>query len=100
MVSELNERQIRPHERDGMRFTESMARAVVINEARDILSWMLCNEPAWRAQMKDISQRYFGPDQRNGWNSWLIMLRGKPVLWCDGPISGLETLTPVELESA
>lgn len=95
------ERQIRPHERDGMRFADSMARVCIVREPKDILSYLLCLHGKLRPELKDIAQRYFGPDQRNGWNSWLITLRGTPVLWCDGPISGLSALPPpVEMESA
>lgn len=102
-------RQIRPYERKGMRFEESMAQVSALDPAhlqdpgdwpKAVLSYLLCTRPDLRPELKDIAQRFFGPDHRNGWNSWLITLRGHPVLWCDGPISEIPMLTPVELESA
>lgn len=93
---------LRPHESDGTSFVDSMAQAVLVREAapKDVLAWLLCHRPHLRAQTDKLAQRFFGRDQRNGWSSWLITHGTKAVLWSDGPIHGLEMLSPiVELQS-
>jgi hypothetical protein len=78
-----------------------MARRVLIeDEVQSLLAYLRCHYPQLRAEMKDLSIRFFGRDQRNGWHCWLISLRNKPVLWADGPVSGLTFLQPLVLVNA
>lgn len=93
--------QIRPHESRCTSYTDSMAHVVLIDdEVQSLLAYLRCHCAGLRPEMKDISMRFFGRDQRNGWHCWLISLRNKPVLWADGPISGLTFLQPLELVSS
>ncbi len=94
MILEPDDKKIRlrPHMVD---YEQSMAQACYIEEAKDVLSYIHCYQPELRPQMRDIAQRYFGPDTRNGWRSWLISLRATPVLWTDKQVPDIETLRPL-----
>lgn len=81
--------QIRPHVSD---YIQSMSRAVYINDADDLFAYVRCHYPEKRARDAEFTQRHFGPDHRNGWDSWLIMLRKSPLLWADAPVPGLTQL--------
>jgi hypothetical protein len=84
--------RLRPHMVD---FAHSMALACYIAEAADVLAYLRCHYPDKRPEARDIAQRYFGVDQRNGWRSWLISLRAAPLLWTDKPVPGIAELRPL-----
>ena len=83
--------RMRPH---GGRYEDEMANAVYIEEAADVLAYIHCFYPDKAPAMKDIAQRYFGLDARNGWHSWLITLRRTPFLWTDKEVPGIQLLEP------
>jgi hypothetical protein len=90
--------QIRPHESRCASYDDSMSRVVFIeDDPLSVVAYLYCHYPQLRAEMKNLSIRFFGRDQRNGWQSWLISLSNKPVLWADGPISGLTFLQALDL---
>lgn len=84
--------RMRPH---GVRYEEEMARAIYIEEAKDVLSYIHCFCPGRQPDPRKLAQRYFGIDARNGWHSWLITLRASPILWADKQIPGIRLLEPV-----
>lgn len=85
--------RMRPH---GGRYEDEMASAVYIEEAADVLAYIHCFYPGRAAKMKEIEQRYFGLDARNGWQSWLITLRRTPLLWTDKEVPGIRLLPAAE----
>jgi hypothetical protein len=84
--------RMRPH---GGRYEDEMAKAVYIDEAADVLAYIHCFCPRRKPAMKEIAQRYFGLDARNGWHSWLITLRASPIIWTDKEVPGIRLLEPV-----
>lgn len=84
--------RMRPH---AGRYEDEMTRAVYIDEAADVLAYIHCFHAGRRPAMRDIAQRYFGLDARNGWHSWLITLRSSPILWTDKEVPGIQLLEPV-----
>lgn len=89
--------QLRPHRGS---FEESLKQTLFIQDADDVLAYLLCYYPELHARPEDLGQRYFGLDTRCGWNSWIITVRGASVLWSDGPIPNLSRDSAVETESA
>lgn len=79
----------------GGRYEDEMRSAVYIEEADDVLAYLHCYQPHLQPERKDLAQRYFGKDIRNGWHSWLITLRTTPVLWTDKQVPGIRLLDPV-----
>lgn len=77
------------------RYEDQMSEAVYIEEADDVLAYIHCFYSAERPDMQVIAQRYVGIDARNGWYSWLISLRGSPILWADKQVPGIKQLDPV-----
>jgi hypothetical protein len=84
--------RLRPHMVD---YPQSMARACYVAEAADVLAYIRCHYPEKHVDMRDIAQRFFGVDQRNGWRSWLISLRATPILWTDKRVPGISELRPL-----
>jgi hypothetical protein len=84
--------RIRPHM---PAFAFSMAGTCYIADAADVLAYINCFYPEKHARMSDLAQRYFGPDIRNGWDSWLISSCASPILWADKPVPGIPELQPL-----
>lgn len=84
--------QIRPHVSD---YDDSMSRMVHIEDADDIFAYLLCYYPDRKPNRREIAQRHFGPDHRNGWDSWLIMLRSSPILWANAEVPGIRQLESI-----
>jgi hypothetical protein len=81
------------------RFEEQMAEALYIEEADDVLAYIHCFYADQRPEKQEIEQRYSGMDIRNGWHSWLISLRGSPILWADKQVPGIRVVDPVAVAS-
>jgi hypothetical protein len=72
-----------------------MAQACYICEGKDVLSWVHCSRREPNARFHELAQRFFGLDQRNGWHSWLVSLRGAPVIWTDRQVPDIGLLKSI-----
>ena len=75
-------------------YEESMKNACYVSDAEDVLAYIHCFYPQMRPAMKEIAQRYFGSDPRNGWSCWLVSLRSTPVL-TDKEVPDIQLLQPL-----
>lgn len=80
--------QIRPHLSD---YQESMKLVFNVQTIDDVVAFIRCRYPQWRPDIRQMAQIPCGIDKRNGWDTWLIKLRGQPAIWMDGPIADVQT---------
>lgn len=94
MILEPDENLIRmrPHMSS---YEGSMKFACYIAEDKDVLAWIHCFLPAKAARLEELTQRFFGLDHRNGWHSWLVSLRGSPVIWTDREVPAITLLQSI-----
>jgi len=80
--------QLRPH---SATIEESQRQCVQLltGDVADVMAYIQCNFPQWRAERHKLVQVHCGPDSRTGWDTWLIKLGSHPVAWTDGPIEGI-----------
>ena len=94
--------QIRPH---GGTIEESMREVYFVNEADDVLAYLMCKRPDLRVRSVDeLAQRHFGRDERTArydaerrvWNAWTISVRDTTTLWANGPVPNIPVRPPLE----
>lgn len=74
-----------------------MKSACYITEDKDVLAWVHCFLPMKAARLDELAQRFFGLDERNGWLSWLVSVRGAPVMWTDKQVPDIVRLPDIAL---
>jgi hypothetical protein len=86
--------QIRPHLSN---YDASMERVVNVESMDDVIAYINCHYPQWRPDIRQMVQIHCSRlDRRNGWDTWLIKLRGQPVMWMDGPLADVTTFDVAE----
>lgn len=78
--------KIRPASGMGVTLEDAMKKVVTINDRHELLDYLRQNYEWMNPTFENTTVKYYGYDDRIDWDTWLVCVDGKAVLFADSPI--------------